>query len=229
MLYEYWFGLNAQRKRLLKKMPPEPLKSFLSTPFPDPNLPINEVELLALDFETTGLNRNTDRILSIGYTNIQKGVISLKNSQHFLVNTQVKLSKENVHIHNIMDSEQATGLPVDQVIARLLQDLTGKVMLVHFAQVELSFLKQACIQLYGMAPVFPVIDTLMMAKRRLDLSDTPYEPSKLRLISLREEFKLPPHHEHNALNDALATAELFLAMLNKNHQGAKTSVKSVQL
>ncbi|MBM7073921.1 DNA polymerase III subunit epsilon [Shewanella sp. 202IG2-18] len=229
MLFDKWFSLNTKREKLLKKMPPEPLRSFLNTPFPEPEDAINKLELLTLDFETTGLNPLKDKILSIGYSSVTKGIVSLANSRHYIVNTQVELERDNVQIHSIMDSEQASGDSLESVVEQLLNDLAGKVMLVHFANIEVNFLKEACLQLYGMAPVFPVVDTLMMAKRRFDLSDTAYDSSRLRLINLREEFELPPHHEHNALNDAVATAELFLAMLNKNHQGLKTTLKAIQL
>ena len=227
MLFEQWFGLNAKRQRLLKKSPPQPLKDFLSVSFPEPNTPVHQLELLALDFETTGLNPTQDQILSIGFTEVTKGAITLKNCQHYLINNKIKLARDNVKIHNIMDSEQATGQSLEFVVEKLLQALAGKVMLVHYANIELNFLKQACLQLYGMEPVFPIVDTLMMAKRKFDLSDTAYDPSRLRLINLRNEYQLPPHHEHNALNDAIATAELFLAMLNNTSQRLKTPFKSI--
>ena len=38
------------------------------------------------------------------------------------------------------------------------------------------------------------------------------QPGNLRLFNLRPHFGLPQYKAHNALYDALATAELFLAM-----------------
>jgi DNA polymerase III subunit epsilon len=49
-LYNYFFGYETRRKRLLKKVPSEPLKDYLSGPFPDPDTPLNEVPILAMDF-----------------------------------------------------------------------------------------------------------------------------------------------------------------------------------
>ena len=62
-----------------------------------------------------------------------------------------------------------------------------------------------------MAPVFPIIDTLTLAKRLLDRATIPYEPSQLRLFNLRDKYGLPQYGTHNALSDALATVELFFA------------------
>ena len=56
-----------------------------------------------------------------------------------------------------------------------------------------------------------MLDTLAIAKRKLDRRDVAYDPSELRLSSLRQKKGLPNHFAHNALNDAIATAELFIA------------------
>ena len=212
-IFNSFLSLDKQRQNLVKKAPEGPLKEFLSVPFADKKMPIRDVELLALDFETTGLNAKTDKLLSVGYVPVSHGLIKLGQSEHQIINSKGDLHKDNVIIHQIIDSEKANGHALEQVVAQLLKALAGKIMLVHYAHIERTFLQQACIELYGMAPIFPIIDTLQLAKKRLDLSDTPYDPENLRLINLREHYKLPSHHEHNALNDAVATAELFLAQL----------------
>ena len=56
-----------------------------------------------------------------------------------------------------------------------------------------------------------MVDTLLIAKRRLDQRDVAYEPSELRLSNQRNFYQLPTYNAHNALSDAVATAELFLA------------------
>ena len=80
-----------------------------------------------------------------------------------------------------------------------------------------------------MAPVFPIIDTLVVAKKRLDKRGLPYEPAELRLSNLRDWHKLPHHYAHNALNDALATAELLLAEVALQKPDKPPTLKSLQL
>ena len=65
-----------------------------------------------------------------------------------------------------------------------------------------------------MAPPLPIIDTLVVAKKRLDKRDVAYDPSELRLSALRAKYGFPDHYAHNALNDAIATAELLLAQVS---------------
>ncbi|WOH36347.1 exonuclease domain-containing protein [Thalassotalea fonticola] len=218
-------SINAQRLTLLAKAPEGPLKQFLSVPFPDNRTAIADLDILAVDFETTGLNAKTDQLLSVGYVLIEHGLIKLGESEHEIIQSTGDLHKDNVVIHQITDDEKSKGLALELVVEKMLKALAGKVMLVHYATIERTFLQQACIQLYGMAPVWPIIDTLALAKKRLDRADTAYDPYQLRLINLRHSYGLPAHHEHNALNDAVATGELFLAQMRHYHHGFATPLK----
>lgn len=107
---------------------------------------------------------------------------------------------------------------------QLLNAMAGKVMLVHFSQIERNFLKQACFEIYGVKPPLLMIDTLAIAKKRFDMSDVAYDPSRLRLTNLRDSYQLPTFYAHNALNDAIATGELLLAELFHHHKGLETEL-----
>lgn len=204
-------GYEKQRQRLLKKAPEGPLKDYLSVPLPAMDSPISQVPILALDFETTGLNPKVDHILSAGYLTVEQDEIILGSAHHAIIDTDGALKEENVIIHQITDDKKALGQSLEQTVSDLLGALSGKIMLVHFAHIEKSFLNDACMRLYGMAPIYPIIDTFMLAKRRMDMKSAGYDPSELRLSNLRQSAKLPRYSAHNALTDAIATAELLLA------------------
>ncbi|WP_448565804.1 exonuclease domain-containing protein [Thalassotalea ganghwensis] len=208
----HWLnGYEVSRKRALAKAPEGALKHYLSRPLPSPKRLIDTLPLLAVDFETTGLDAINDKLLSIGCVSINQKKIDLSSCYHQVINTRQALQERNVVIHKITDQQQATGCSLKHAIDSLLHALTGKIMLVHFARIEQQFLKQACIELYGMAPPLAVVDTLVVAQRRMHRRDIGYDPSALQLSNLREQYHLPYYSAHNALNDAIATAELYLA------------------
>lgn len=210
--FYYWLnGYEVQRKRLLTKAPEGPLKDFLSVPFPKPDTAIAQCRILSVDFETTGLNAQQDKLLSVGFVELANNQISLASCYHQVIKTQGELTASNVVIHQITDDIKDQGESLAYVVEKLLAALAGKVMLVHFSRIEKQFLTQACLELYGLAPVFPIIDTLVLIKNRFDKHHTPYDPSTLRLSNLRDYYQLPQHFAHNALSDAIATAELLLA------------------
>lgn len=228
-MLNHLFGYEAKRKRYLRKAPDGALKEFLSIPFPAAQQRVDAIPILAVDFETTGLSPVQDQILSIGHIGIENNEIRLASACHKVIQTSGSLAEENVVIHQITDDAKFQGETLQNAVEDLLQALAGKVMLVHFARIEKSFLEKACLQLYGMAPVFPIIDTLMIAKRRLDNRSVAYGPSQLRLFTLRESYALPRYSAHNALSDALATAELFFAEVGEISGRDSPTLKSVLL
>lgn len=210
-MFDSLFGYEARRKRLLKKAPEGALKNFLSVPFPDPKTSLDEIPILSVDFETTGLSPKKDQILSVGFIDVVDFEIKLASAYHQVIQTKGELSEENVVIHQIMDDTKDQGEQLQLVVEKLLAALAGKAMLVHFGRIEKNFLDAVCNKLYGMAPIYPIIDTLVLAKRRKDRHQAAYDPGELRLFTLREQYVLPQYNAHNALCDALATAELFFA------------------
>ncbi len=206
------FGLNQKRVIAYAGATTKIMRDFLSRPFPKMNTPWDEIEIVSLDFETTGLNPFKDQILSYGHVTIDRGLIHLNTARHELIKNSKPIPEESAVIHQITDDKAEKGHPLTDILPELLQQLSGKVMLAHFNRIEMTFLEAACRRLYGSPFIIPCIDTLNLAERVYLRHNHAIQPNRLRLFHLREDFKLPVYPAHNALNDALTTAELFLAL-----------------
>lgn len=187
---------------------------YLKQPLPGLNAPLNETEFLSLDFETTGLNPQQEAILTIGYTVIKNGRVLLKENGHHLIQINKPIPHESVIIHHITDDRIKEGEPLREALATLLRKLSGRVALVHYQGIEKQFLNAACQQHYGHDLPAIYVDTLEIARRRLSRLPVRYGPHHLRLFNLRDYHKLPRYRAHSALEDAIATAELFLAEMS---------------
>jgi len=206
------FGREYRRKRALSKAPEGILRDYLSHPFPHKKTLCAEADIVAVDMETTGLDPKKDEILSIGLVEIRSQSIRLDTAWHEIIRLDRALPEETVVIHQITDDQKAQGRPLEDVLPELLARLSGKTMLVHFKRIEQGFLDAACHRLYGAPFVIPIIDTLELGQRVFERRNHTIQPNDLRLFNLRTRYNLPAYKAHNALNDALATAELFLAM-----------------
>jgi len=209
------FGRNFVRQRLLTKTNASAMRLFLSEPFPQNKKSIYDVDIVSLDLETTGLDPTKDNIISIGLVKIESLEIKLATCWHQIIKTKEYISEQSVVIHQITDDKAKTGMSIEQAIPLLLEQLAGKVMLVHNANIEQGFLNKICQALYDCDFVIPIIDTQVLAKRSLDRRNAVYQSNDLRLFNLRRKFKMPHYKAHNALMDAIATAELFLAIVNE--------------
>lgn len=211
-MLERLFSKELQRKRALARASHPVMRDYLSVPLPHKNLRENEFELVSLDLETTGLDPEKDSMLSFGLVDIRHQSILLDTTWHEIVSIEQDIPEAAAVIHHITDDQAAGGKSLESLLPRLLQRLAGKVMLVHYANIEQNFLDAACRKLYGSPFIINTIDTLQLGQRLLSLRNHTIQAGDLRLFNLRPLFGLPMYKAHNALYDALATAELFLAM-----------------
>lgn len=212
-MFHNMFGKNYARKYWLKKTDSSVMRDFLEQPYVSRRKLIKEVEIVSLDIETTGLDSKKDAVVSIGLVQISDLGIKLNTCWHQIIKTNKGLPGKSVVIHNITDDETAEGITIEDAIPELLLRLKGKIVLVHNSNVEQGFINEICQKLYQTDFVMRIIDTQVLAKRSFDRKNITYKPGELRLFNLRKFYKLPPYKAHNALLDAIATAELFLAML----------------
>ena len=196
-----------------------PLRDCLSRPLPSPRRDYRESEFLAIDLETTGLDVKRDLILSVGYVTVRGKLIDLGSACHQVVRIDRSIPEASAVIHQITDDQSAGGLELEDVLAELLGHLAGKVMIAHHASVECGFLGNACRRLWHAGLPVRVVDTQVLARRTFERRQIPFKGSDLRLHALGDRFNLPRYGAHNALSDALAAAELFLAQAANRDSG----------
>lgn len=200
---------------------PEPVARYLDAPRPDPALPWRDAPYSVIDVETTGLNPRRDALLAVGMVDIDEGRIRMDRRWYTLVRPpdDAPVNPEAIRVHGLLPQDVEHAPPLDEVIPAVLQRLTGRVLVVHVADVDIGFLRQAMRRLYGVEPRGPAIDTARLAlhfqrhQRLIEGSGSEQEPA-LQLRALAESAGLPVYPEHNAFNDALTTAQLFLAQVS---------------
>ncbi|MCF7988866.1 MAG: 3'-5' exonuclease [Thiohalocapsa sp.] len=213
------FALEWRRRWRLRRAPPGPLRDYLSAPFPPPSRDYRKTEYVAVDLETTGLDPRLDQILSIGWVVVHGARIDLSSACHRLIRVEGDIPEDTAVIHQITDDLAATGLELSLALPEFLQALRGRIMIAHHASVELGFLGAACKRLFGAGLLVRTIDTQAIARRILERRQTAFKASDLRLHALGERYNLPRYGAHNALSDALAAAELFLAQAAHRDNG----------
>ena len=211
-MLQWFFSKESQRKRALKKVDTGALYDYLSIPLPTNQTQCEDLVIVSLDLETTGLDPKKDKILSYGLVEIKHMTVRLDTSRHQLISIDDEIPESSAVIHQITDDQAATGIPLEEALPVLLSHLAGKVMLVHYSAIEQNFIDAACRDIYGAPFVIPIIDTLVLARRLYERRNHTIQPGNLRLFNLRPQYNLPNYKAHNALSDAVATAELFLAM-----------------
>ena len=218
-MWRRFLPLDFRRRQLLRDAPTGPLREYFAEPFADRGADYRNIEFVALDLETTGLDPAQDAILSVGMVSLVSSRIDLSTAQHYLVTPERAIPERSAVIHQITDDAAAGGESLAEVMPRVLARLCGRVMLGHHVKIERQFLDAACRRLYGTGFLVPVADTEALIRHWFERRDQTLGGRELRLHALRARYGLPRYTAHNALTDALATAELFCAFVaNANLQ-----------
>jgi DNA polymerase-3 subunit epsilon len=180
--------------------------------------PIAEVPMVALDFETTGLDANRDSIVSVGLVPMTMSRIRWSAAKHWIIKPETRLHSTSVVVHGITHSAVADAPDFSTLIDTLLVHLQGKIVVVHHSAIERRFLHAALKRHIQEGIEFPVIDTMALEARftrtmrqTLWRTLTGRSPESIRLTDSRTRYHLPYYRQHHALTDALACAELLQA------------------
>ena len=222
-LVSYFLPKYYQKSLLLKPNLSPALKQYLLKPLVHKKTRIQDIEFLVLDFETTGLNPSKEKIISMGYTVIKDLHLLAASSGHLLINPKQSLTEENVSIHQLTDDDLRQGVGLKYAMEQLFIEMRNRVVIVHFDNIEKKFINCACQKLYQInhLPIM-MIDTLKIENRKMMNTQGYIRPDSLRLFSLRKRYNLPRYKAHNAMQDAISTAELFLAQVS--HMGDSNSI-----
>ena len=175
------------------------------------------VDYLALDLETGGVDARRDPLIAVGVVPIRGGVIRVGEASASLVRPTAPIQPASMRAHQLVPRDLAAAPAVTEVAIDLARRMAGAVLILHHASLDLAFLR-AAFATAGLAWPHPrvvdTVDLLMRLERRRRLLPEA-APVPLALGAARAALGLPPHDAHDALSDALATAELFLVLRHR--------------
>lgn len=216
--------LAQQYFKLYGRLHQTPIDSKLFRLWKNTQLNLNqawyELDYLVVDTETSALKTEDGELLSIGWVTIQNGEVQIKDARHFYIKglmSQHESVGESAAIHQIRDCELQSGIYIEEAISLFLEASQNKILVFHHAGLDLAFLNKHVKHLMGAPLLIPHVDTLLIDKQKLSRQKEVLKKQDLTLASCRTRYGLPDYPAHNALNDALSTAELLIAQAK--HKG----------
>ncbi|MDO5026595.1 MAG: PolC-type DNA polymerase III [Tissierellia bacterium] len=182
----------------------------------DDNLPIitnyykkqdlNNKDIVVFDIETTGLSRYIDNITEIGAVKIRDGKIIDVYQQ--LVNPEMIIPKLITELTGITNEMVAKEPKIEEVLPDFLDFCQDSILAAHNAEFDIGFIKRKSFELgLEFKPVY--LDTLWLARAL----NPKLKNHKLNTLTKKYQVKLLNHHR--ASDDATATGEILLKMLDQ--------------
>ena len=169
---------------------------------------LTELSYTVFDTETTGLDpAGGDEIIQVGAIRIVNGKMLLQECFDQLVDPKRSIPPASIPIHGIQP-EMIKGQPVIEDVLPAFHAFVGDTVLVaHNAAFDMR-----CLQVKekdtGVVFDQPVLDTLLLSA----VAHPNKESHALEAIA--ERFNIDINGRHTALGDAMATAEVFLHLIN---------------
>lgn len=202
------------------------LQGYLRIPRPDPDVVLRAQRVVVVDVEASGLDPLHDRLISIGAIGVRAGLAHHDDAFEVVLRQEAPSGEANILVHGIGGVAQLEG---HDSAAGLLDFLAfaGKAPLVAFhADFDHALIERATMAALGIKPDNRWLDLALLAPALF-----PDQPDGERTLDhwLRR-FGIENYERHNALADALATAQLLLvALAEAGRQGLTTWAQLARL
>ncbi len=173
--------------------------------------PYNGNELVVLDTETTGLNPKKDEILSIGAVILKDNKILINSSFECFIKPSGNIDHESIKIHHIRECDLAHAIEPEKAIRKLLDFIENRPIVGYYIGFDHKMLSRYTKRIIGIKLPNQTIELSNMYYRRYRKSSS-YEFVDLKFDTIMNNLDLPYLGKHDALNDAIMSAMMYLKL-----------------
>lgn len=173
---------------------------------------------VVFDIETTGFSAAEDRIIEIGAVKITDGAIVDRFST--FVNPEVPIPFEIQQLTHITDDMVLEASKIEEALPAFLDFVGESALVAHNAGFDVGFIEQNCVRL-GRSRTFTSVDTVGLARVLLPTL------SKYKLNIVAKALNISLENHHRAVDDAAATAEIYVKFIEMLKERGMTTLKEV--
>jgi DNA polymerase-3 subunit epsilon len=182
-------------------------------------------EVLVLDCETTGLNPRIDEVIAVAAIVIRGNRIVTSEAYKALIRADRVPTSESIKVHRLRARDVAGGRPVHEVLPELLRFIGGRPIVGYYVDFDVRMLDKY---------VLRYIEA-KLPNRRIEVSEIYYALKyggappgtvlDLRFQSILADLGIPSLGQHDAFNDALMTAMMYVQLRDMRERGARIGRK----
>jgi len=162
-------------------------------------------DYVVLDLETTGLDRQGDKIIEIAMIKFKDNEVSF--STETLINPGIHIPESASRVNHIYDEDVKNAPKIEDVIEAVNEFIEDLPIVAHNASFDVSFLAREMSNA-GISRKLEYVDTISLCRKVLNLKSNSLDAVSKHLQLSREET-------HRAMSDSVATAEILQYCLNK--------------
>ena len=178
-------------------------------------------EVVAIDCETTGLKVRTDDVIAIAAIKIRGNRILA--SEHFeaVAHPDSDMRAEAIKVHRLRQSDVEQAPIIWKVIPRLLHFIGGRPLVGYYVDFDIAMLNKYILPLVGIELPNKRIEVSKLYYERKYGDAPPNTEIDLSVAASQRDLGIPALAQHDAFNDALMTAMMFVELRDLAERGVR--------
>ncbi|MCK9373563.1 MAG: 3'-5' exonuclease [Sulfuricurvum sp.] len=170
-------------------------------------------EVVVFDTETTGLNTKKDAILSIGAVKVKGDRILTSESFEIFLKPSRVISTESIKIHHIRPCDLEHAHTPLEGVEKFLKFIGNRPLVGYYLEFDVAMVNRLLKPWLGITlPNKQVEVSGLYFDKKIAL--IPQGNIDLRFDTILRDLKIPRMGQHNALNDAIMTAMVYIKLKN---------------
>lgn len=168
-------------------------------------------EVVCFDCETTHLNVKKAELLSIGAVMIKENRILTSQKLELVVKPSQLIDENSIKVHQLRHCDVTHGLDPNQAIIRFLRFIGSRPLIGYYLEFDVAIINKYLQPLLG----------IVLPNQQTDVSGIYHDKKQqaipqghidLRFDSIMRDLDLPILGKHDAFNDALMTAMIYVKL-----------------
>ena len=169
-------------------------------------------EVVSLDVVSTGFDARVVDVISVAPIRIKGNRILTREAFRAVIRPEARMRAESMKVHRLLKSDVETGRGMEDVFPELLRFIGGRPILGYWIDFDMSMLDKYALQYLGIRLPNPRIEVSRLYYERKYTNAPQGTEIDLRFNAIRDDLKLPPINQHDAFEDALLAAEMFMIL-----------------
>ncbi len=175
--------------------------------------PLND-EFVCFDCETTGLSVEKDDIISVGAVIIKDNTIVSSKKFVKFVKPKTRLQIEAIKVHHIRECDLEEAEEIDKVIEEFLEFIGNRNLVGYFLEFDIAMINKYLKPKLGIKLPNKAYEVSALYYD-YKIEKIPQSNIDLRFDTIMKDLKIPTMGKHDAYNDAIMTAMMFLKLKNQ--------------
>ena len=175
-------------------------------------MPYHGDEVISLDCETTGLDPNTDDLLTVAAVKIRDGKIMTSEKLDLRLPPSPRQAADSIRIHGIRKVDLEDCIPYSEALPKLLNFIGNRPLLGYYIKFDVTLLNRYIREAFGFElpnPTIELADVFSSKTRQPETAD-------LRFERILTELSVPTFGRHTAIGDATMVAMAYLKLTKSN-------------